>query len=340
MRKKVVLGLSGGMDSAFAAIRLINEGYEVLGLYLKMDDSNDGEEDAERLAEKLGIGFDVFDATEIFEKEVIIPFVNDYTEGRTPNPCIACNPNVKFKLLAEYADKCGIEPIATGHYSKPCFVNGRYSLAPAFDGNKDQGYFLYRLPQAIIARSLMPLFNVNKTEIKSYFADKCFSFPKGESTDICFASDDYRSIIKKYTELPGPGCFVDEYGKVLGKHKGIHNYTVGQRKGLGVALGKPAFVKRIDPCNNSVVLAFADSAVSNGFTVKNLNFLASENVSVGDRFKVKVRYRAAAIDCFVSDINSNGISVSFYQAQRVTAPGQSAVFYYDNGIIAFGGIIC
>lgn len=339
--QRIALGFSGGMDSAFSALKLMELGYKVCAVYLKMCDVGSGKQDAERLADTLHIDFTAVDATSVFEKLVIKPFVRDYAEGRTPNPCIVCNPNVKFKLLSDFADLHGIEKIATGHYSVPCAVDGRYSFAPAADKLKDQGYFLYRLPQEIISRTVMPLGNTKKADVKAYFGDKLsIYFPKGESNDVCFSNGDYREIVKSYTKLPGKGDFVDEDGKVLGTHNGIYNYTVGQRKGLGVALGAPYFVKSIDPVGNSIVLAPIDNAVSSAFSVTAVNYLAKAAIKCGERYKVRVRYRAIPVICTVLDVTETRIKLEFDEPQKIVAPGQSAVFYNEDDIISFGGIIC
>lgn len=340
MGEKIVLGLSGGMDSAYVAIQLLEAGYDVTGVYALMHDSCDGTDEAKRLARALGIELKTVDARPSFEKEVVLPFVSDYVSGRTPNPCVMCNPAVKFKTLLDVADSLGIEKIATGHYAKPCIYNERYSFAPSADKTKDQCYFLYGLSQETIKRTLMPLAQVLKSDIKQFFAvNNIYNFTKGESTDICFAANGYRSVIAAHTELPPEGDFVDTQGRVLGRHKGLHNYTVGQRKGLGIALGKPAFVKSLDGANNRVVLSFAEGFVADAFKVRDINCVAASEVKAGDSYEVKVRYRAAAVKCTVESVDKGVATVSFAQPQKPPAAGQSAVFYID-GVVAFGGIIC
>ncbi len=340
MGEKIVLGLSGGIDSAYAAILLKEQGFSVVAVYALMDDRCDGSKDAELLAERLGLEFVLLDERERFCNEVLRPFVDQYTLGRTPNPCVLCNPRVKIRSLIETADNIGAEKIATGHYAKPCKVGGRYSFAPAVDRGKDQGYFLYGLPQEFIARTVMPLAGVNKSDIRAFFTDgSIISLSKGESNDICFAADGYRPIIEQYGVLPPEGRFVDSSGKTLGSHSGIHNYTVGQRKGLGIALGKPAFVKSINAADNTVVLSFAEDAYCGGFDVSDVNYLAAEGVEIGESFSVRVRYRSKPVGCVITSVSDSGISVAFDAPERVVAPGQSAVFYNDDGIIAFGGVI-
>lgn len=340
MVEKIVLGMSGGMDSAYAAYLLKRQGYDVICAYILMDDKCDSSAEARALSDAMGLKFVLRDARSLFRSKVLLPFVDSYTSGKTPNPCVLCNPCVKLHSLIMVADELGINKIATGHYASPCRVGGRYSFAPAADKVKDQGYFLYALPQEYIARVIMPLSGVNKREIKEFFSDgRIYSFTKGESNDICFASQGYRPILEQYGILPSEGRFVDVNGKTLGIHKGIHNYTVGQRKGLGIALGKPAFVKSINANDNTVVLSFAEHAYCDGFEVGDINYLAANEIVSGDRYLVRVRYRAAPVWCRVYPASVNGALVVFDEPQRIVAPGQSAVFYNDNGIIAFGGII-
>lgn len=341
MREKVVLGLSGGMDSAYTAITLMEQGYDVTAVNIIMCDDCDCSDASARMAEGLGIGFDVIDARRDFEALVIKPFVNAYVNGITPNPCVLCNPSVKIGKLFEYMKLHGANYVATGHYAVPVMKSGRWSFAPAKDATKDQGYFLYGLSQEVISRLLMPLGNVMKTEIKSFFAESnsAITPPKTESTDICFVSGkSYVDILSAYAPLPPSGNFVDEEGNVLGEHRGIHNYTVGQRKGLGIVLGKPAYVSRIDPCNNTVTLSMGKALVDE-FSVKNVNLLCASELNRGDRFFVRVRYRARLAECLVDFAVEDEVRIRFAEPQPPVASGQSAVFYDDKGVIAFGGVI-
>lgn len=341
MQRKVVLGLSGGMDSAYVALKLIDSGFEVIGVHIFMSDDCDGREEARKLAAVLDIELIIIDARSRFEDKVIVPFVQDYINGRTPNPCVKCNPCVKVKILAEVADELGVKMIATGHYAKPAYKNGRHSFAPAVDASKDQAYFLYGLPQELIERLLLPLADVTKKDIKAFFnSNSGFSFANGESNDICFAANGYRDIIERYTVLPPAGNFVDRAGDVLGRHNGIYNYTVGQRKGLGVSLGRPAYVVDINADDNTVVLAFLEDSVISSFKVKDIVYLSALGVCKGQRYKVRVRYRSKPVWCSIDNVTDGVISVAFDAPQKVTACGQSAVFYDEADIIAFGGIIC
>lgn len=343
MAEKVVLGLSGGMDSSFAAMHLMTEGYEVVGANIVMRGDIDASARASALAERLGIEFHVIHAEEEFERSVIRPFAEMYATGLTPNPCVLCNPTVKFKQLFALAERVGASAVATGHYSVPVRCdNGRYSFAPAADIRKDQGYFLYALQQEMIARLVFPLGNVLKSDIKAFFGntDDYKMVESAESNDICFVpKGKYAAIVERYAEVPPPGNFVDEGGKVLGRHNGIHNYTLGQRKGLGIALGAPAYVSDINAVANTVTLSFDMGASVCGFAVSRVNMLSLGTVSVGDRFTVRTRYRSAALPCTVCGIDNGMIKVAFDGCGAVAAPGQSAVFYDSDGCIAFGGTI-
>lgn len=343
MAEKVVLGLSGGMDSAYAAMKLMGDGYEVIGANIVMRADIDASSRAGALAAHLGIEFHVLHAEEEFERFVIRPFAELYAAGQTPNPCALCNPAVKFKQLFLLAERVGAAFVATGHYSVPvCCDNGRYSFAPAADVRKDQGYFLYALPQEMIARLVFPLGNALKSDIKEFFAENGgFNMVDStESNDICFVPQGkYTSVVERYAAVPPPGNFVDEGGKVLGRHNGIHNYTRGQRKGLGIALGAPAYVSDIDPLANTVTLSFGAGAATGGFTVSGINMLSCADISEGDRFTVRTRYRSVPLPCVVGGRRGETLEIVLDGGTAVAAPGQSAVFYDGNGCIAFGGTI-
>ena len=341
MGEKVILGLSGGMDSAYVAIKLLEMGYDVTAVNIIMCDDCDGSESSRKLAEGLGIKFDVIDARRDFEELVIKPFVSSYVSGVTPNPCVLCNPTVKIGKLFSYMKSHGADYVATGHYAAPVKCGDRWGFAPAKDVGKDQGYFLYALPQEMFPHLLMPLGSVLKNDIKAFFAEEnsVITPPKTESTDICFVSGkSYTDIISAYAPLPPSGNFIDEFGTILGVHKGIHNYTVGQRKGLGIALGKPAYVSRIDPVGNTVTLSTGKALVE-GFSVKNVNRVVASRLNDGDRFAVRVRYRARPVGCSLANVNDSKINCVFDEPQPPVASGQSAVFYNEDGIIAFGGTI-
>ncbi len=340
--KKIVLGFSGGMDSAYAALLLKDKGYDVVAVNLLMHDNCNYTEAAKYTADKMGLDFVPFDARVPFEAKVIKPFVSSYVRGITPNPCIACNPLVKFKYLFHVANELGIEHVATGHYAKKVLSsNGSFTFAAATDASKDQAYFLYRLPQEYLANLIFPLENTKKNDIKNFFeAHPEYLFASKESYDVCFVADrEYSDIVAEYSELPPSGSIIDVDGNILGKHNGIHNYTVGQRKGLGVALGRPAFVTSIDADENTVTLSYPETAYIKQFDVYDCNFMSKESVFLGERFAVKIRYRAKPVMCTVCDVDKNIITVEFDDMQMPVAKGQSAVFYDENELIVFGGII-
>ncbi len=342
MNKKVVLGFSGGMDSAYAAILLKNQGYDVIGVNLVMHDNCDFSYAASHTASLLGIPLIVVDARQEFKDKVIKPFADEYVSGYTPNPCIVCNPAVKFKLLFDVADKQNAEIVATGHYVKTIYQEGRYTFAPAADSFKDQAYFLYRLPQEYLKRLIFPLEGITKSTIKDYFLNHngILSSSK-ESYDICFiGNNSYEDVVSDYVQLPPCGDILDAHGKIIGQHRGIHAYTVGQRKGLGVALGKPAFVSDINAENNTITLSFVGENTVEEFSVEKACYLSRASLNVGECFYVKVRYKAKPIKCCVTDISCDKISVKFEVSQKPIAKGQSAVFYDEDGLIVFGGIIC
>ncbi len=337
------MGFSGGMDSAYSAILLKEAGYDVTAVNLVMHQNCDFSAEAEYTAKKLGIDIIIVDVVKRFEETVILPFSRQYISGVTPNPCIICNPEMKFKLLFEAADNLGADFVATGHYVRKTVVNGRYSFAPAADAFKDQAYFLYRLPQEYISRLLFPLDGIEKKQIKEYFATYASDVlcSSKESYDICFIGNKkYEDIVSEYVELPPCGDIIDVNGNVIGKHKGIHAYTIGQRKGLGVALGKPAFVSDINPNNNTITLSYAEDNFVTGFSITEPSFLAVDNVEIGDSYYVKVRYKAKSVKCTVVKIDKGIIFVAFETPQKPVAIGQSAVFYDEYGIISFGGFIC
>ena len=272
---KVVLGLSGGVDSALSANILRNEGYEVYGVFL--DIGVTPPDDARAVAEQLGISFEVVDIRAELEKKVCAPFADAYLHGRTPNPCVLCNPNVKFPALIRVADRIGAEYVATGHYARVDYdeMSGRYRLISA-DSQKDQSYMLCGLPQNILARVIFPLAEFEKETVREMAAEAGISVAdKSDSMEICFIPDnDHGKYIESRGYVSRPGNFVDESGKVLGEHKGIQYYTVGQRRGLGVAAGHRIFVSRIDPEKNEIVLSDLDKMFVRKIRVKDVNWVS------------------------------------------------------------------
>ena len=350
---KVVVGMSGGVDSAVAALLLKEAGYDVIGVTLRTWVSSDGQEsrcceidDARAVSQKIGIPYHVFNCVSDFENRVIKPFIDDYLSGLTPNPCVICNREIKWKRLMYHANVLGADYVATGHYAHVVKLDsGRYTVRKALHGEKDQTYMLYRLSQEQLARTLMPLGDLSKQEVRDIAQRAGLPVAsKPDSQEICFVTDgDYTDFIASQpgVTLPPEGNFTDESGKVLGKHKGIIHYTVGQRKGLGIALGYPAYVKQIKPETNEVVLGASGSTYCDTVYCRDLNFMGIEEPAYGEKLRcqVKIRYRHPGQDAVLEKESEDLFRLSFDEPVRSATPGQSAVFYDANGDLIGGGII-
>ncbi len=335
---RILVGCSGGLDSTYAA-RLLSEQHEVCGASLKMSEYTDTKS-AKEACDAIGIPFVEIDVRDRFEKCVIDNFVEEYARARTPNPCVVCNRYVKFAALCEYAKDNGFDRVATGHYCSIENVNGRYCVVRAVDERKDQSYMLWQLTQDQLAMLELPLADVHKDNIrKAARSEGLRAAEQKESQDICFIPDgDYISYIEKRKGKFPEGNFIDKEGKVLGRHKGIINYTVGQRKGLGIALGQPMFVTAINADDNTVTLTPAGGEFSEFISVSGLVFQALEPANgVYDGLAVKIRYAAKPVPCSV-EIEGENAKITFFTPQRAATPGQSAVFY-DGNKVAFGGFI-
>ena len=338
---RVLVGMSGGVDSSVAALLLKERGAEVIGvtLILTQDDDGTNAKDAKSVADTLGIPHKVYDLRDEFKKDVSDYFVEEYKSGRTPNPCVVCNKKIKFGKMLEIAEENGCDYIATGHYAKiEKEKNGLFSLKKADFLQKDQTYFLYTLAQDELAKSLFPLGSLSKQEVLS-LAEKnnLVSAKRRESQDICFIPDgDKNRYLKQFLE-DAPGNFVDTDGNVLGTHSGIFRYTVGQRKGLGIAFGRPMFVLSVNAKDNTVVLGEAGKEFSSSFMVENCNFIDPDFADEEFLCSVKVRYSANDLPCRVKRENG-GFAVYLSTPQRAVTPGQSAVFY-DGDTVLGGGVI-
>lgn len=356
---KVLVAMSGGIDSTVTALMLHNEGYEVVGITMKTWDYTgsgggkketgccnlDSFNDARMAAVQHGFPHYILDIRDEFGSFVVDNFVDEYLAGRTPNPCVLCNTHIKWRALLKRADALDCDYIATGHYaSVRQHDNGRFVVSKGIDETKDQSYVLWGLQQDLLSRTLLPLGTYRKTAIRQMAHD--FGYPelakKSESYEICFVPDnDYRGFLKRKVdgleEKVSGGSFVDKTGKILGQHKGYPFYTIGQRKGLDIALGKPAYVTNIDPDTNTVVLGDEEDLEKDIMKVSGLNMIKYDRLEGEMEAITKIRYKDKGS---LSTINQEGTTmhVEFYQKAKGIAPGQSAVFYEGDDVLG-GGII-
>ena len=335
---RILVGISGGVDSAYAAKKLILDGHQVEGAVLIMHDYT--ELDAAReAAESVGIKLYEIDCRDRFE-EIKKNFVSEYTNGRTPNPCIICNERVKFRTLYDFAMENGFDAIATGHYARLTEIDGRFALAMPEDKRKEQTYMLYRLPAEILSRLVLPLSEGTKTEIREKASEQGISAAnRSDSQEICFLPEgNHTEYIESVAGKCPEGDFVDNEGKILGRHKGIIHYTVGQRKGLGISLGERAFVTEINPENNTVTLSpkmsGKDTVYLTGVVYSGMEYPKDEMVVQLD---VKLRYTAPLVKV-TAHLYSDGTAVLHLLEPQKFAPGQSAVLYRD-GVVMLGGFI-
>lgn len=357
---KVLVAMSGGIDSTVAAIMLHKQGYEVVGITMKTWDyassggghketgccNLDSFNDARAAAVEHGFPHFILDIRDEFGEAVIENFVEEYLAGRTPNPCVMCNTHIKWRALLKRADGLGCRYIATGHYATvQQTAHGRFTLQKGLDETKDQSYVLWGLDQHLLSRTLMPLGQYRKTEIRQMALD--YGYPelakKAESYEICFVPDnDYRGFLRRRipkleTQVEG-GWFVDKEGKKLGTHRGYPFYTIGQRKGLDIALGKPAYVTSISPETNTVTLGEEGDLRRSSMVVGKLNYMMYDQLTDGMELMVKIRYKDQGALATVYNMEGGYLNVHFYEEVKSIAPGQSAVFYFNDQVVA-GGII-
>ena len=338
---KILVGMSGGIDSTYAALKLKNEGHHVEGAVLVMHEYTETEL-ALSSGRELGIPVRVVDVKDAFYRDVVPNFISEYKNGRTPNPCIICNGAVKFKYLLEYALANGFEAIATGHYARIARTNeGKNAIARAADGKKDQSYMLWRLSDEVLSHLILPLGEMTKDEIRENAKALGLSaHDRPDSQEICFIPDgDYVSYIESRTGACAHGDFIDDNGNVIGEHKGIIRYTVGQRKGLGIAASSRISVTDIDPEANTVTLSPTYSEASS-LTVSDPIFSGMHPLRVGEEaeLEVKLRYAAPPIKCRVRRLENGKLSVDLDAPARAVTAGQSAVFYKE-GVLMFGAFI-
>lgn len=355
-KKRVVVGMSGGVDSSVAAALLKRQGYDVIGVTMQIwqeescqiQEENGGccglsaVDDARRVASALQIPYYVMNFKSEFQRAVIDYFVDEYAKGRTPNPCIACNRYVKWESLLKRSMEIGADYIATGHYARiGRLKNGRYAVQMSATGQKDQTYALYNLTQEQLKHTLMPIGAYTKEEIRKMAEELGLPVAnKPDSQDICFVPDgDYASFIGKESGQTFPeGNFVLEDGTVVGRHKGIIRYTVGQRKGLGIALGQPVFVLAIRPETNEVVVGPSEASMSPYVRADKINFMSVEDLHEPRRVWAKIRYNHKGAWCMVEKTGEDEILCTFEEPQRAAAPGQ-AVVLYEDGCVLGGGTI-
>ena len=339
--KRVLVGMSGGIDSTATCLMLQEQGYEIVGVTMRV--WGDEPQDARELAARMGIEHYVADERIPFKETIVKNFIDEYKQGRTPNPCVMCNPLFKFRVLAEWADKLDCAYIATGHYARiEQLANGRYAIANSVTAAKDQTYALYNLTQEQLSHTLMPVGDYTKDQIREIAAK--IGLPvakKKDSQEICFVPDqDYASFIQNETGIVAPkGNFVNTKGEILGTHEGITHYTVGQRRGLGLPMGHRVFVLEIRPETNEVVIGENEDVFSNRLTCRNLNWMAIEDLGDQEmRVSAKIRYSHKGALCTIRKIGEDRVECVFDEPQRAATPGQAVVFY-DGEYVVGGGTI-
>ncbi len=344
--KKVLLGMSGGVDSSVSALLLKERGYDVVGTTLELFVGSsccnvNTYMDAKNVCNSIGIPHFTFDCKEDFRKYVIDDFIECYANQKTPNPCIECNKYMKFGIMYEKAKELGCNYIATGHYAKTEYSEkyGRWVLKKSNAGKKDQSYVLWNIPKELIEHILFPLADFNsKEEIRNIAREHKLNVAnKPDSEDICFIPDgDYKKFLENNSTLrPTPGNIVDKYGKVLGKHKGLYNYTIGQRRGLGISYKAPLFVTGFNKDKNEVVVGEEEDIYKKQMYVNNINLLLVDKLDKGQRVSVKTRYSSKEEMATIEMAGEDIIKVTFDNPVARITPGQSAVFYIDD--IVFGG---
>lgn len=355
--KKILVGMSGGVDSSAAALILKQSGYEVDGCTLKLFDGYNEEApdvrtccsvtdvmDAKSVCRKLGIEHYVFNFKDLFREKVMDAFAESYISGETPNPCINCNRYIKFDKMLARAQELGYDGIATGHYARSVYdeASGRYLLKKAADERKDQTYVLYNMTQEQLSRTLFPLWNMDKPEIRALAeANGLVNARKPDSQDICFVPDgDYASFIEQHTGKTFPqGDFIGTDGVKMGTHSGYIHYTIGQRKGLGAAFGKPVFVCGKDPLTNTVTLGGSADLMSDVVEADDINLISVPDIKGEMRVTAKIRYNMPAVSGTLTAVGDSGLRVKFDTPVRAAAKGQALVIYDGDTVVGGGKIV-
>lgn len=352
---KVLVGMSGGVDSSVAAKLLIDDGHDVMGVTLKLFEPEDVTKDiracgsladvrdAKEVSQKLGIKHTVFDMKSDFRRDVMDYFIDSYLKGETPNPCLECNKKIKFGRMLEEAEKLGFDLIATGHYAKRVFdeKSGKYQLVRPSDRSKDQTYVLYGITQYQLSKTLFPLGEYDKAQARKIAENAgLVNYGKPDSQDICFVPDgDYAGFITANSDaVIKEGDYLNTLGEKIGAHKGVIHYTIGQRKGLGIALGKPAYVTDKDAEKNTVTIGDKENLFKSKIEVRDLNWISGEILTKPINVTAKTRYSQNEAEAIVTPIDESSAVVEFKTPQRAPAKGQAAVFY-DGDILLGGGTI-
>lgn len=353
-KQKIAVAMSGGIDSSITALLLQEQGYDIVGITLQLWDSGEIQtgccssksvDEARAFAQKIGVPHYVVDVKDAFKACVVRNFVDEYMNARTPNPCVVCNPNVKWKYILQKAEELGCGKIATGHYAQISQQNGRFFVTRGTDVAKDQSYVMWRLSQEHLSKTVFPLGKYKKTEIKELAEKHGFIdlVKKSESQEICFIpDDDYRGFLRDYVPdidtIVKKGDFLSMDGKKIGEHQGFPFYTIGQRKGLGIALGVPAYVQSVDKESNTIKIGFRDDLLAHELFVSDVHFSKYDSFDEAANIMVKIRYNTQPAPCVVEKQPNGWYKVVFENPVWAVTSGQSAVFYEGNDVIA-GGVI-